>query len=195
MRRKIFIVGFNKCGTTSLHVFFQRNGLRVTKSGRSKPDVNIAFSMLMNFNLARPILNGHQDFDVYSDIIYSTSTLYIEGARFFKEIHEQFPDGYYILNTRDVDNWIRSRLRHKEGSFAKRTAQLFNVDTGNLEGLWRQQFEAHNQEVRDYFKGTSNFIEFNIEKEPITTLCDFLAPDYELNAGLWQHKNRTVDVA
>lgn len=81
--RKIFCLGFNKSGTTSLHDLFKNSGL---KSYHGKSYSNFFY-------------------DAFSD----GNQLSLSN---FKYYHAKFPDSFFLLNTRSFAPWVTSRFKH-----------------------------------------------------------------------------------
>ena len=40
-----------------------------------------------------------------------------EGFRHFEYLHKLFPEAKFILNTRNVEDWLFSRLDHNNGKY------------------------------------------------------------------------------
>lgn len=127
---KIFAVGMNKAGTSSLHEIFVDNGYLSYhgirwRSGRNKM-----------------LLNG---FDGFSD-----------GPPVdFKALDHGFPGSRFILNVREFDAWVLSRLKHITRDKKKRVGEIFPHDWDTTEeaiGIWLQERDRHHAELMTYFK-------------------------------------------
>jgi len=80
---KIFVIGFNKTGTSSLHQLFIELGIKSTHS-------------------VVPVMSIINNFDAFTD-----------GDHFnFKEYYNKYPDSLFILNTRPISKWLISRYKH-----------------------------------------------------------------------------------
>lgn len=197
--RKLFFVGFNKSGTKSLHDLLAGAGYRSVHgrikrlSGRKD---NIAVMISDNLSAGRPVLVGLSGYDVFSDMVSLTSERIIEGNGYFRQFHEQFPNAYFVLNTRPVEDWIRSRCQHDNasiGSFISRYMAATGLERQAVIELWRSQFTAHHDAVRNYFEANKGrLLEFDIRTD-IRVLVDFLSPDYRLDATRWRHMGSTAD--
>lgn len=84
---KVFAIGFNKSGTTSLHHLFQDLGFRSFHGIHWRDSRN------------RTLLHA---FDAFSD----------GPPQDFQALHRLFPTAKFILNTRDLEGWVLSRLKH-----------------------------------------------------------------------------------
>ena len=80
MKQKIFVIGFNKCGTTSLHGLFKIcNIASVHKSGLNTQE----------------ILKLATKYDAITD-----------GNHYnFQDYYDKYPNSLFILNTRPLKKW------------------------------------------------------------------------------------------
>jgi hypothetical protein len=194
---QIFLIGFNKCGTSTFHHFFSANGVSSVHHhfGDSPRDRsrNLAFRLLQNINVGRPPLHNLDLWTAYSDLSYATPQICIEGCRFFRELHSHYPDAYFVLNTRPVEKWIQSRMNHANGTLARRWMSAYQCDRPTLAALWRQQFEKHHEEVTAHWaSGDPRFMVYNLETSHPQQLVTFLASDFSLNAAKWKLVNVTL---
>ena len=80
---KIFVIGFNKTGTTSIHKLFKRF------------QINSIHTII-------PVMKIINKYDAFTD-----------GNHFdFKKYYNRYPDSLFILNTRPIYSWILSRYKH-----------------------------------------------------------------------------------
>jgi hypothetical protein len=79
---KVFVIGFNKTATSTFHILFQKNGL---KSQHDDSQWNT------------------DEYQCFSDN---------GNKRDWKKLYAVYPNSYFILNTRPLDDWIRSRAKH-----------------------------------------------------------------------------------
>ena len=122
---KIFQIGFNRCGTRTLHHYFSRNGLRAVHWDEGR----LARRMFANLASGNNLLEGYEQFDVFTDMEYLDDFgTYLEAYKLFPQLAAQYPNAIFILNTRNREAWIRSRLTHgKELSHARRAMVHYNV--------------------------------------------------------------------
>ena len=199
-RPKVFFIGKNKTATTSLHVFFQRAGYKsyhcLAKSTEGGGEGgHLGKRMSYNIEKDRSILNGIDGADVYSDLLYAKREAWFDGAEHFKKLWNKYPDAYFVLNTRNTDDWVKSRTRHKKGEFIKRVMRAQGVKTKlEVQEIWRKEKEDHERRVLEWFPRVPNvkFRVFDIDKDNIKDLMEWLKDDYpnlmEKNYG---HKNAT----
>lgn len=191
---KLFFIGFNKTGTKTLHKFFRDNGYlsahHVTHWARRRKLPSLAKMMASNRAAGRPMLAGIDHYDVYSDLIHLTDREVIEANGFFRELHAQHPDAYFVLNDRPVEKWLRSRLAHEggpRGSLVARYAAALGISEAEAPALWRDQYERHKAGAASYFAGNPRFMIFDIETGSPAELAAFLAPAFRLDPRLWSH--------
>ena len=188
-RPRVYVIGPNKCGTTSFFKFFRKNGIVTAHwvyQGR-----NLAVTMINNMALGRAPFAGFDEVEAFADLNHiEENQVFIEGARFFREIHRHDPDAYFILNTRDIDNWIASRVNY---GLSKPVARINATTVEAVLDGWRTMFRTHHDEVRAHFADNPRFIEFNIETDSIRRVVRLLAPHYALKPKAWGKHFVTAD--
>lgn len=204
-RPRIFLVGFNKCGTTSFHGFFRANGI-ASVHWRAN---TLAMTLHRNLqNNHRPLLDGLEQWTAYTDMICLPGTPWersnsdgqplIEACRYFRELDESYPDALFILNTRDPFAWIRSRLNHDDGRFAKAyLSALSGEGIGNRRELrqrWLRDWYAHHNAVLEYFHSHApeKLLVFHLDHTPHRRLIHFLEPHFNLPAPAFPHHHRSA---
>ena len=80
---KIFVIGFNKTGTTSINRLLQLENIK-------------------SIHTLTPVLKIINKYDAFTDGNHLN----------FKEYYKRFPDSVFILNTRSIYSWILSRYKH-----------------------------------------------------------------------------------
>lgn len=197
---KVFVLGFSKTATTSLHRFFRDNGYRSVHW--DLPDGRfLAGVVVTNVLSNRPILASIDDYDVYSEFSYADGLLYLEANYFFRDLYAAYPDAYFLLNTRETEGWIASRKRHfgrnrkGRGYLAERIAQAYAASMPETEEIWRRYHPVFHQQVRDFFatQEGARFLEFNIDQDGPETLIDWLRPHYDLDLATWAPANVTTE--
>lgn len=188
----VFFNGFNKCATTALHVLCRDSGIR-SCHWRVSETRFLARIMQTNMAHARRPFFGLEECVAFSDMTYCDDTLLLDRCLWFREIYRAYPEAYYILNTRPVDHWVRSRMMHASvfGSFAARAAKATAMTMDELRDSWRRVFTQHHAEVEAFFADTPRFLRFNIETQPIDDLVTFLAPHHTIDTQFWGRRNVT----
>ena len=185
-RMKIFQIGFNKCGTSTLHRYLRANGVKSIHWDEGR----IAQRMFANLANGDNLLTGYECFDAFTDMEYlDRAGTYLEGYKLFPYLAEQYPGAVFILNTRDREAWIRSRFAWR-GDYADRHRSHFNVNSDEqLTNLWRAEWDRHHRRVIDYFAGRScRFFVCRIETD-LPHLLNEKLPEYRLDSNLYElHK-------
>lgn len=77
------------------------------------------------------------------------------------------------MNTRNVNNWVKSRLKHYS---SRKTIEFFQSlhKTKDLESAWIKQWEDHHEDVVEYFKNRKELLVFDIEKDKGEKIANFL---------------------
>lgn len=116
--------------------------------------------MANNVENGRPILTGIDGLVAYSDLSYVGTERLIEANEFYRELHAEYPNAIFILNTRPLDDWLLSRLRHKD--LTERYLKATHLDLRALLDSWSELRQHREKEIRDYFAGNPNFCFFDI---------------------------------
>ena len=191
-KRFIFVIGFNRCGTTSLHMLLKRSGIRCLQYRADDSDTVLGAALAANLSAGRPLTAGLQRFRAFLDMGMATPQIVFEGCRLFWQLHAEHPDSYFILNTRPVEHWIDSRSLHLNGRFIENYSKVYGYDEVKVTQVWRKQFATHTEDVREHFaENEGNFLEFNIEEDDPVLIREFLAPDFDVDTGHWAQWNAT----
>jgi len=126
--RKVFAVGFNKCATTSLHGLFTSLGLPSYHGTRWRSCDNMWL---------------FRTFDCFSDGI----------PQDLAKLDRLFPGSKFVLQVRDLESWVYSRLAHIDRSKRK---GIYNGDldwdtTERAVKSWILQRNQHHLFVQEYF--------------------------------------------
>lgn len=181
---RVVAIGFNKCGTRSLAELFRAAGHKVVhhklREGRAVPR-RIGKVMRDNLEAGRKVFDSAEDYTFYCDLIFNDGTTTWEGASAFREILRDYPDTILLLNLREREQWIASRLKHGHGEFAKRELAARGLsDLDTLTAQWRAEWDAHITAVRAFMADKpAQFIEFNFDSDAPADLAARL-PAYGL---------------
>lgn len=185
MINKIFQIGFNRCGTVSLTELFKKY---------TEPKFNcihwnnakLGYQIQKNLNNNYSLLSGYERYDFFSDMesmYYSNNEVnIIQAYTFFDILDKQFPNSKFILNYRNLDDWIQSRLNLVTFLTTIEDNTIYNKSscsyiqyfydfykTNNKDdiiGIWTQHFDDHIKRVRSYFKNRpKDLVEINIEEQ------------------------------
>jgi hypothetical protein len=184
---KIFQIGFNKCGTNSIHNYLAANGVKSVHWDRGK----LAKRMFANLAKGEKLLAGYERFDAFSDMEFlDTDGTYLEGYKLFRDLAAQYPDAVFILNTRDREAWIQSRLEHGTRPYLSR--HMLHLKTNSVDAVtdhWREEWDRHHRSVIEFFMGKPlRFFVCKIETDLPYLLNDKL-PECALDAARYQLRN------
>lgn len=138
--QKVFCIGFQKTGTTSLEVALQSMGYTVKSCfGRELTLERLRQTFVQaGLEIAR-------EYDAVEDMPWPLM---------FRELDEAFPGARFILTLRDTDRWLTSICKHFGNNPHVMQQLTYGEDAaaplGNEE-RYRQVYEAHNKAVLDYF--------------------------------------------
>ena len=211
-RPRYFQIGFHKCGTKTLHRFFERAGI----VGVHNDDGRLALTMADNLRAGRHVLTGYERFEAFFDMGFLRPHVHLEMYKHWETILEQVPQARFILNVRAVDRWVASRLnmvpvtglrrsRPSRGfgpdwdrpprglvervePFAERYRRhyaLANLD--EVVAHWRADWHRHIEAVRAGVP-TERLLVFDIERDSPLALCRFAGLDASA-ARHYRHEN------
>lgn len=178
MRKKVFCVGFQKTGTTSLSKALKILGYTVTgPNGTNDPEIEK--------NVRRKAFALVDKYDAFQDNPWPL---------LFKELDEKFPGNLFVLTLRDEDAWIKSVVRH----FGKKDSPLFRwvYGVGNPlenEEIYLNRYKQHNKDVIQYFRNRPEdllIVDFS-KNNGWEELCRFLQCDIPNKP--FPHANKAVD--
>jgi hypothetical protein len=141
MGPKIFNIGLNRAGTTSLSRALGLLGYRALhfRFGRERL-YDIARS---NVRAGRRVFAGLDgDHDAFSDFA---------GQLFFRLLDRQYPGSRFILTIRDLDGWLDSRERKVRANLARKDYR-FAFRTVDRPG-WTREREAYLRDLETHFAG------------------------------------------
>lgn len=178
---KIFCIGFQKTGTTSLGQALEILGYRVCGPvGVTNPQIQ------------HQALQWAQDraphYDAFQDNPWPL---------LYKELDALYPGSKFILTTRKPRSWLRSMKKY----FGNYEAAAENWIYG--EGVTPRKnplkcmriYKRHNHEVREYFKDRPNdFIEIDLSKgNQWSSICSFLGDDIPVVSFPRSNKSGSIE--
>jgi hypothetical protein len=192
MSVKVFQIGFNKCGTRTLFHYFRTHGFRAVHWHKGK----LARTIFDNMSNGRDLLRGYEDFDIFTDMEWITKSFALEGYKLFPFFADAYPDAVFILNTRDREDWIKSRFNHQNGTYVKKWKGALNIsDDAALADFWRADWDNHHSRVEQYFADKpARFVKFDIAKDS-PEVFSRLFPGHELDASAYSQKGKTKSAA
>ena len=178
--RRVYFIGFNKTATSSLAIMMMASGvLSIHSSGNGKlfgrPESEQARiphatqHMLANIEAGRPPILGLEDYDAFMDLTVGPTDLCLQFETFFAAD----PNALFILNTRPVEDWIKSRIAHRRS--VKQAARHYRLTPDQVVEKWRSEYHAHHAHARAFFakEAPGQFLKWDI-RSPATGLSEFL---------------------
>lgn len=169
---KVFGIGFQKTGTSSLDAAFRILGYRTDKgvfinTPAKKSSVWIE-PALSNGNVLELVLPIARAKEAFSDNPWPL---------LYHELDAGFPGSKFVLTVREPQRWLESLVRHFGSEEADMLEWIYGVRSvrGN-EARCVAIYEAHNETVRTHFASRPDaLLEIDIEREPHwDALCGFL---------------------
>ncbi len=181
---KIFQIGFNKCGTVSLHKFFLHNGLKSIHWDSG----NLAKKIYQNYKKDKPLLNGYSGYDCFTDMESQKDNIFIY-LTLFKELDKQYPGSKFILNVRNKENWINSRINHRD--YLEVHQKITGYNKEEVIQLWKKEWDNHLNDVKEYFGDREDLLIFDIETE-VPKLIEFMSKIIQIKSDKFGHYNQTI---
>lgn len=189
---RIFQIGFNRCATTTLTNFLRMNGISAGHWRNGK----IARNFYRDFAKNKKPFQNSPVFTAYTDMIHVDNNVCLEAYKEFEYIFKHYPDAYYILNTRDREDWIRSRKQHKD--FLRLFMSVMNTDSeDDVLSYWRNDWDSHHEKVLSFFDKSnySRFLVYDIDKNNADDLVNFLKDSFpHINSRHYAHFNKSKPV-
>jgi hypothetical protein len=138
---KVFCLGFQKTGTTSVDWVLQDMGYQVAKAYKQ---ADAKFSKALKKKDISEIKQLTELFDAFQDIPWFL---------YYKEFDRWYSESKFILTTRESVSWWNSFLRYFRTEHYPLFEYVYGFDnpTGNKKALV-ERFEQHNNAVVEYFK-------------------------------------------
>lgn len=200
-KTRIFIIGFNKTATRTIHYFFKNNGLPCLHWDNNYLVNHFEENLKKNLPLLGPqkVFNTkvnsnctYQEIIVVSDM--TNPALNKDAKDYYKILDKQYPGSKFILNYRNVNSWINSRIEHP--GFAEKQLEYHNCSSlDKLKEIWEIMYFSHIHDCEKYFDGREiDFLKFNIDLDQPTKICNFLKDCYpHLQVKYWEFKGKTGD--
>jgi hypothetical protein len=136
------------------------------------------------------VFDGYdKEYQVFSDIFYLDHQILIEGNTFFKQMDNDYPESLFIYNTRNIDNWIQSRLNH---TLLERFKSVYKTEsTDDVIKKWKETRLNFEDDLDGYFHNKKNFLVVDIEKELNPTLKISKSLNIDLLSDAWTCVGKT----
>jgi hypothetical protein len=182
---KVFCIGFNKTGTVSLHEWFTRAGLDSSHDGTYQKRTRT-----MDRAPLQAFLDAHEAFS--------------DGERAnVPLLRDLYPDARFVLNTRSLQTWLESRVKHvfrqggvglaepeavdgpeRAGPWSGGMAREYLRDPLQAISDWVDRREYHHRRVIELFAGDAarDLLVLNVVGNPawpdeLATFLELVDPD------------------
>lgn len=184
MRRKVFCVGFQKTGTSSIGAALRILGYRVHKGFRFNLPNKVTIPEPVTLNkLAAIAVPTAASYSAFEDNPW---------CLLFRELDRAYPGSQFILTRRAPEAWADSLIRH----FQHGDYPTFRFIYGCQNALEQTRahfiatYERHNRAVLDHFKDRpEDLLAFDLENADWEQLCSFLGRRKPLFRA-YPHRNR-----
>ncbi len=165
-KTKVFGIGFQKTGTTTLGVIFDKLDYKIAGYHEFR---HLAHRTDLTMEeLKARVLELAGEVDAVKDTPWPI---------FYKELDAAFPGSKFIHVTRDRNAWIKSAVN----DFAEHPNAIHRLIYGSdfpkgNEIAWQERYDAHNAEVEAYFAGRpEDYLSLRLEDGvSFEKICPFL---------------------
>lgn len=190
---KIFVIGFPKCGTTSIHESIIRKGIKsihwaedwVYQKAHPLEEIKkgVVGSLIEKAKKEKKKLLSYLDkyqAITQMEVCYTKDCCYWPQLLDVPTLNEQYPNSRFIFNDRNIKKWIISITNWKINSWPSLRERISNLDLPGLpagvcsDSDLEKWYNWHKDNMINYFKDKDNFIIFNIENDPHQKLGEFL---------------------
>lgn len=181
---KVFAIGFQKTGTSSLGKALEILGYRVSgyssfRDYASHP--HLTYELLLN-----RAVELVEQYDAFQDTPWPV---------LYQELDQKYPGSKFILVVRNTDDWIRSVVK----DFSHYPNAIHELIYGvpfpeGHESIWIERYEKHNNDVKNYFKNRPNdllVMNLNNGETCWENLAPFVGKD--IPKAPWPHTNKSMN--
>lgn len=169
MPTKVFCIGFQKTGTSSIGAALSvlgyrvHNGFRFNQPGKVQIEPPVSLAKLAD--IALPVVPR---FSAFQDNPW---------CLLFRELDEAFPGSRFILTRRARRDWYQSLRRHFHETDSAMFQFIYDCDTATSAPSehFLARYDAHNQAVLTHFrKRPSDLLVLDLETADWAPICAFL---------------------
>ena len=168
---RIFQIGHNRTGTTSIHKLFDQSGYKTLDHEEGL----LSYKIIQNFLSGSELLSGIEEVQLYTDMESILSCAY----NLFPQLDLQYPGSLFIYNYRNIEDWLVSRKNLHKGNYLQEKKNIlkkeYKVNLNSDEDVfkyWRELYIRHDYCIKKYFKNKTNIIYLNLDsKESIKNFC------------------------
>jgi hypothetical protein len=178
-RPRIFGIGLNKTGTSSLHEALELLGYR-----------SLHFAGPERAALIRRALEERRPLLHYLDPAYDAFSDTPVTAYFWLA-DVQYPGSKFILTVRDLEQWLDSRQRHVEKNQQRAAAGAYEGKFLQVNrSAWTHEYQRHEGAVRSYFaRRPEDLLVLDVTAgEGWKPLCDFLGTPVPDRPFPWENR-------
>lgn len=187
--QKIFQIGFNKSATVSICNYFKNQGFKAVHWDKGR----LSKKIKVNYELGLPLLTGYEEYQVFTDMehIDADGTLFYSAEEFYKELDTQYPNSIFILNYRNLEDWILSRKNHQ--NYLESVMLSKRLSESEVIEYWKKRYNEHICSVNDYFNGRNNLIRLDLDNDDNDKLfSDLTARGVVLTSKLLPRNHKTT---
>lgn len=179
-QQKVFCVGFQKTGTTSLGLALEYLGYSVCGYYPFRDFAHVKHFDEMAFR--KRVFDLADTHDAFKDTPWPI---------FYRELDERYPGSKFILIIRDTEKWIMSASEDFQGYENSIHNYIYGVPYPlGHEDVFVDRYKRHNREVREYFSTRpDDLLTLCLDEGDVNwaNICGFLG--YDVPDADWPHSN------
>jgi len=185
LTEKVFVIGFQKTGTTSMGAALEKLGYQLGGGFRVNHPRGVPIPLPITQD---KLANAARSFALRADAFEDNPWPIV-----FKEMDQAFPGSKFILTRRDPGSWIDSMKRHfGEHGNPMRTFIYGNGSPVGNETQYVCRYQRHIDEVMAHFVDRpDDLMILNLETVEWADLCAFL--DKAVPEEPFPHRNKAED--
>lgn len=193
---RLFQIGFENCGEDGLGRLLHSGGVPLLygamTGGKARLPQAVAADPQMaihcNVLAGRAALDGFDDVDAFLSMERTAGGPPIENFRHFARLAEENPGARFILNTRDMDDWLLERIRRDGGRYVEQAMERTGMSKRGLLNLWADDFHRHQAMVHDYFRDRpGQLFDYDVDRTPAKELARFVRPWMRVWPWQWRY--------
>lgn len=177
-RPKLFQIGFNFGAADFTNELFDRNGYGVAswEGGELAREIFYAKNASWKPFLGRPRTTLFSNMEC----VHDPSAPMLEGFKHFAYLSKVFPDSLFLLDRRNLDDWLDARAAHQDGRYLGYFASYYGLTEQGVLDRWAGDWLRHYERCNAYFGDSPRLIRFDLDHEGPSDLIDKLSAWYSL---------------
>ncbi|MEC7761598.1 MAG: glycosyl transferase family 90 [Pseudomonadota bacterium] len=175
---RLFQIGFNFCAADFANELFSKNGYEVASWEGGELAREIFYAKSASW---KPFI-GRSRTTLFSNLecVHDPSAPMLEGFKHFAYLSKVFPDALFLLDRRNLEDWLAARAAHQDGRYLSYFASYYGLTEQGVLDRWAEDWSRHYERCDAFFGNSARLIRFDLEHEGSVDLIDKLSAWYRL---------------